>query len=202
MGHNKKDMQELTYKYYRKRGAKIVYMILHGGGPVGVETDFISSIFDAIAATKNSVLCFNFPYCEREEEASSGPELKEEVDALKRAIDFAYLEGFSKIIIVAKSLGDIVASFYLEQYPDSQIELLILGYIPSEIKQRAISNNLKLVIQGTNDRFASPIEVKKNVGSQVEVIEIIDADHSYRNSKKEPIYQETAIKELMKWVKK
>jgi len=195
-------MQELTYKYYRKRGAKIVYMILHGGGPVGVETDFISSIFDAIAVTKNSVLCFNFPYCEREEEASSGPELKEEVDALKRAIDFAYLEGFSKIIIVAKSLGDIVASFYLEQYPDSQIELLILGYIPSEIKQRAISNNLKLVIQGTNDRFASPIEVKKNVGSQVEVIEIIDADHSYRNSKKEPIYQETAIKELMKWVKK
>ena len=53
-------MQELTYKYYRKRGAKIVYMILHGGGPVGVETDFISSIFDAIAATKNSVLCFTF----------------------------------------------------------------------------------------------------------------------------------------------
>lgn len=195
-------MQELTYKYYRKRGAKIVYMILHGGGPVGVETDFISSIFDAIAATKNSVLCFNFPYCEREEEASSGPELKEEVDALKRAIDFAYLEGFSKIIIVAKSLGGIIASYYLEQYPDGQIELLILGYIPSETKQRAISNNLKLVIQGTNDRFASPIEVKKNVGSQVEVIEIIDADHSYRNSKKELVYQETAIKELMKWVRK
>ena len=201
MVHNKKDMQELTYKYYRKRGAKIVYMILHGGGPVGVETDFISSIFDAIAATKNSVLYFNFPYCEREEEASSGPELKEEMDALKRAVDFAYLEGFSKIIIVAKSLGGIIASFYLEQYPDSQIELLILGYIPGETKQRAISNNLKLVIQGTNDRFASPIEVKKNVGSLVEVIEIIDADHSYRNSKKEPVYQETAIKELMKWVK-
>ena len=177
-------------------------MILHGGGPVGVETDFISSIFDAIAATKNSVLCFNFPYCEREEESSSGSELKEEMNALKQAIDFAYLEGFSKIIIVAKSLGGIIASYYLEQYPDSQIELLILGYISSEIKQRAISNNLKLVIQGTNDRFASPIEVKKNVGSQVEVIEIIDADHSYRNSKKEPIYQETAIKELMKWVKK
>ena len=201
MGHNKIDMQELTYKYYRKKGTKIVYIILHGGGPVGVETDFISSIFDAIAATKNSVLCFNFPYCDREEEASSGPELKEEMDALKRAVDFAYLEGFSKIISVAKSLGGIITSFYLEQYPDSQIELLILGYIPGETKQRAISNNLKLVIQGTNDRFASPIEVKKNVGSLAEVIEIIDADHSYRNSKKEPVYQETAIKELMKWVK-
>ena len=195
-------MQGLTYKYYRKNGTKIVYIILHGGGPVGVEIDFISSIFDSIAATKNSVLCFNFPYCERVEEASSGLELKEEIDALKRAVDFAYLEGFSKIIFVAKSLGGIIASYYLEQFPDSQIELIILGYIPSEIKQRAISHYLKLVIQGTNDRFASPIEVKKNVGSLVEVIEILDADHSYRNNKKEPVYQETAIKELMKWVKK
>lgn len=45
-------MQGLTYKYYRKNGTKTVYIILHGGGVVGVETDFISSIFDAIAATK------------------------------------------------------------------------------------------------------------------------------------------------------
>lgn len=195
-------MEGLTYKYYRKNGAKTVYIILHGGGPVGVETDFISSIFDAVAATKNSVLCFNFPYCEREEEDSSGPELKEEVGALKRAVDFAYTEGFDKIIIIAKSLGGIIASYYLEQYPDNQIELSVLGYIPSEVKQRAISNNLKLVIQGTDDRFASPLEVKKSVGDLVEVVEIKDADHSYRNSKKEPAYQETAIKELIKWIKK
>ena len=63
-------------------------------------------------------------------------------------------------------------------------------------------NNLKLVIQGTNDRFASPVEVRKMVGDLTEVVEIVDADHSYRNSQKEPIYQEIAIKELMKWIKK
>ena len=194
-------MQGLTYKYYRKNGTKTIYIILHGGGSVGVETDFISSIFDAIAATKNSVLCFNFPYCERGEESSSGPKLKEEVDALKQAVDFAHLEGFHKIIIVAKSLGGIIASYYLEQYPDSQIELSILGYIPGEIKQRAISKNLKLVIQGTNDRFASPAEVRKAVGNLAEVVEIIDAEHSYRNSQKEPVYQEIAIKELIRWIK-
>ena len=39
-------MQGLTYKYYRKMGGKMVYIILHGSGPVGVETDFISSIFE------------------------------------------------------------------------------------------------------------------------------------------------------------
>ena len=196
------DVQGITYKYYRKKGTKTVYIILHGSGPVGVETNFISSIFDAIVETKNSVLCFNFPYCDRGEEASSGPELKEEVDTLRRVIDFAYLEGFNKIIIVAKSLGGIIASFYLEQYPNNQIELSILGYIPGEIKQMAISNNLKLVIQGTNDRFASPLEVEKSVGDLVEVIEIIDADHSYRNNKKEPVYQEIAIRELMEWIEK
>ena len=53
-------MQELTYKYYRKRGTKIVYMILHGDGPVGVETDFISSIFDVIAATKTVYYVLTF----------------------------------------------------------------------------------------------------------------------------------------------
>ena len=53
-------MQELTYKYYRKKGTKVVYMILHGGGPVGVETDFISSIFDVIAATKTVYYVLTF----------------------------------------------------------------------------------------------------------------------------------------------
>ena len=56
-------------------------------------------------------------------------------------------------------------------------------------------------IQGTNDRFASPVEVRKAVGNLAEVVEIIDADHSYRNSQKEPVYQDIAIKELIKWIK-
>ena len=72
-------MEGLTYKYYRKNKSKNIYLIIHGGGPVGVETDFISAIFDTISKTNNSALCFNFPYCERREENSSGPDLLEEV---------------------------------------------------------------------------------------------------------------------------
>lgn len=49
--------------------------------------------------------------------------------------------------------------------------------------------------------FASPVEVRKMVGELAEVVEIVDADHSYRNSQKEPVYQEIAIKELIKWIK-
>ena len=42
-------MEGLTYKYYKKNKSKNIYLIIHGGGPVGVETDFISAIFDTIA---------------------------------------------------------------------------------------------------------------------------------------------------------
>lgn len=195
-------MDKLTYKYYRKNGGKKVFIVLHGSGPVGVETSFIASIFDAIATTKNSVIGFNFPFCDREEVNSSGSELKEEVGALKCVMDFVHSEGYEEIGIIAKSLGGIIASYYLEQYPDSEIDLAILGYIPNEIRQNAIINNLSLVIQGENDRFASPSKIKELVNESVEVVAIKNADHSYRNEKKEPIYQDLVIKELLEWTKR
>lgn len=195
-------MDKLTYKYYRKNGGEKIFIIIHGGGPVGVETNFITSIFDTVAAIKNSVICFNFPYCDRGEECSSGTELKEEVAALKSVVDFVRSEGYKHIGIIAKSLGGIVSSYYLEQYPDNQIKLAILGYIPNSIKQAAIKNNLDLVIQGENDRFAPPSEIKKNVGSSIKIVGIKNADHSYRNNKKEPVYQNLAIERLIEWIEK
>ena len=165
-------MEGLTYKYYKKNNSKNIYLIIHGGGPVGVETDFISAIFDTIAKTHNSALCFNFPYCERMEESSSGPDLLEEISTLKQVIDFVHAEGYDHITIIAKSLGGIISSYYFAKYPDKSIDLIILGYIPNEVKQNAISDNLKLVIQGENDRFAAPSEVQKIVGNKVAVIEI------------------------------
>ena len=193
-------MEGLTYKYYKKNKSKNIYLIIHGGGPVGVETDFISAIFDTIAKTNNSALCFNFPYCERGEENSSGPDLLEEISALEQVIDFVHAEGYSHITIVAKSLGGIISSYYFAKYPDKSIDLIILGYIPDEIKQNAISKNLKLIIQGENDRFATPSEVQKIVGNKVSVTEIKNADHSYQNHNKEPIYQKEVLNRLVDWI--
>lgn len=190
-------MEGLTYKYYRKNKSKL---IIHGGGPVGVETDFISAIFDTIAKTNNSVLCFNFPYCERGEENSSGPDLLEEVSTLKQVIDFVHAEDYDHITIIAKSLGGIISSYYFAKYPDKSIDLIILGYIPDEIKQNAISENLKLIIQGENDRFATPSEVQKITGSKVAIIEIKNADHSYQDHNKEPIYQKEVLNRLINWI--
>ena len=193
-------MEGLTYKYYKKNNSKNIYLIIHGGGPVGVETDFISAIFDTIAKTNNSALCFNFPYCERGEENSSGPDLLEEISTLEQVIEFVHTEGYNRITIIAKSLGGIISSYYFAKYPDKSIDLIILGYIPNEIKQNEISENLKLVIQGENDRFATPSEVQKIVGNKVSVIEIKNADHSYQNHNKQSIYQKEVLNRLVEWI--
>ena len=193
-------MEGLTYKYYKKNNSKNIYLIIHGGGPVGVETDFISAIFDTIAKINNSALCFNFPYCERGEENSSGPDLLEEISTLEQVIEFVHTEGYNRITIIAKSLGGIISSYYFAKYPDKSIDLIILGYIPNEIKQNEISENLKLVIQGENDRFATPSEVQKIVGNKVSVIEIKNADHSYQNHNKQSIYQKEVLNHLVNWI--
>ena len=194
-------MDKITYKYYRKNDSKKIYIILHGGGPVGVETDFISSIFNAVSSTKNSVLCFNFPYCERGEESSSGPELKEEIATLKRVVEYVKNQGYNEIYLIAKSLGGIIASYYLKQNPSDKIKMAILGYIPNEIQQDDIAENLALVIQGEKDRFASPAEVSNLVKNSTTVFEIKNADHSYRNEQKEPIYQSAAVERILEWIK-
>ena len=193
-------MQDLSYKYYHKKGAKTVYLVLHGGGPEGVESPFISNVIESLTKTGNSVLGFNFPYCERGEENSSGPELTEEIDALTTAIDFLKSEGYEKIVIVAKSLGNIITSFWLEKHPDANVEVVVLGYVIGSVKTVSLKGKLKLVIQGANDRFGNAEAVKNELTEnsvEAEVVELANADHSYRNEQKEPIYQDQAIELLV-----
>ena len=45
-------------------------------------------------------------------------------------------------------------------------------------------------------------KLRKNVGNLAKVVEIKNADHSYRNDKKEPIYQNLAIEKLIEWIEK
>ncbi len=194
---------KVTYKYYRKLGSKKVFLVLHGGGSEGIETPFIITIIGSLSQSLESVFGFNFPYCDRGEEESSGPELKEETDCLSKVIKFLYAEGYETIYIVAKSLGGIIASYWLEQRIDqtSKVRLVILGYVKGSVRTEALTNKLVLVLRGENDRFgnANAIEEElKTHGLEAEVIEIAHADHSYRNSDNEPIYQAEVVKLLLK----
>ncbi len=192
------NLDNVTYKFYHKQSSDRVFVVLHGSGTEGVESPFIAKVIEALTRTGKSVFGFNFPYCERGDESSSGPELTEEVEALKQVVEQLQGSGY-KITIVAKSLGAIVASFYLEQNPSDDIELIVLGYVIEDVKTQAVSDNLKAVIQGENDRFGGVEAVKAELGDiSASVIEIPSADHSYRNDQKEPVFQDAAIQELLK----
>lgn len=190
----------VTYKFYHKQSSERVFVVLHGSGTEGVESPFIANVIESLTKTGQSVFGFNFPYCERGDDSSSGPDLTEEVEALRSVVEQLQSSGY-KITFVAKSLGGIVASFYLKQYPSNEIELIVLGYVVGEVKTQDVRNNLKAVIQGENDRFGNADAVKAELGdTESEVIEIESADHSYRNNQKEPVYQDTAIQELLKLI--
>jgi len=193
-------LQDLSYKYYHKRNAKTVYLVLHGGGPEGIETPFISNVINSLTGRGGSVFGFNFPYCERGEENSSGEELAEETAALDKVVQFLRNEGYEKIVIVAKSLGGITASYWLEQHADEDVELVVLGYVIGSVKTEAFQGKLRLVIQGENDRFGNAEAVKEELTKynvEAEVLEVPKADHSYRNEQKEPVYQDQAIELLV-----
>ncbi|TAH33596.1 alpha/beta fold hydrolase [Candidatus Saccharibacteria bacterium] len=192
-------LPDLSYKYYRKLNAKTVYLVLHGGGPEGIETPFISNIINALVGTSSSVFGFNFPYCERGEENSSGEALAEETAALDKVVQFLRSEGYEKIIIVAKSLGGITTSYWLEQHPNENVEVVVLGYVIGSVKTEALPDKLRLVIQGENDRFGNAEAVKAELNKHnvtADVVEVSKADHSYRNEQKEPVYQEQTIELL------
>lgn len=193
-------LQDLSYKYYHKRNAETVYLVLHGGGAEGIETPFISSVIEGLVGTRNSVFGFNFPYCDRGEESSSGEELTEETAALQQAVQFLRGEGYKKIIIVAKSLGGIVTSYWLEQHPEEDVEVVVLGYVIGGVKTQPLQNKVRLVIQGANDRFGNAEAVQTELQQHeviADVAELPNADHSYRNEQKEPVYQSDAIKLLI-----
>ncbi len=189
--------KNLTYKYYRKINDRQVFLVLHGGGVAGIESPFISKIITEFADSKKSVLGFNMPYCERGEESTSN-NLIEETEALKSAIEYLRTEGYGRITVIGKSLGSIIASYYLEQNEAPDVEVITLGYVIGSVKTPVITPYLKLVIQGENDRFGNMEAVKKEINNpQISIIEIPKADHSYRDINKNPIYQEEVIKILL-----
>ena len=175
--------------------------MLHGGGTAGIESPFISRIISTVADSQKSVFGFNMPYCERGEETASD-NLIEETAALTNVIDFLRKEGYDKITIVAKSLGAIVASFYFEKNKADDLEVVILGYVIGSIKTATIAPYVRCVIQGELDRFGDRQAVLAEIspagfGDEIRVIELAEADHSYKNTQGKAEYQSLAIDCLM-----
>lgn len=191
-----------SFNFYHNSGSSTLDVILHGGSS-GIESPFIQKLFNTSRELGNSVVAFNFPYIERGKENSSGEELKEELNILERILDLCEYKKYNKIRLLGKSLGGIVASFYLDKLPleeSKRFSVVILGYITGGLKLKNFKGKIS-IIQGQKDKFGG-IDVVKNdlknaMSGELQFFEIEGADHSYRVPEtKEPIYEDKAIELL------
>ena len=193
-------MKNLTYKYYNKQASRTVCLILHGAA-AGIESSFISQLYTSLSNGSQSVFTFNFPYLERGK-TSPSPNLREEIEALAFVIDSLKEKGYEVVILIAKSLGAVIASYYLKENPTADVRVAVLGYVVGEVQTAALIPKLKLVVQGQRDRFGNALDVRNELTSDsIKVIEIPAADHSYRNIAREPEYQMRAIELLLEDIK-
>jgi len=157
------------------------------GGSYGIETPFLKKMIKACKESGHSVLAFNFPYYERGDDHSSGPELKEELETIDSMMKKYHAEKYKQIRFVTKSLGGIVASYFLRKIPKSQHDrysIIVLGYVLGSVDLKNFSGKIK-IIQGGKDKFGNIGKVKKDFknspSKDISYVEIKGADHSFKN---------------------
>lgn len=191
-------MSESRIKFI-KTDSDTLDVLLHGAGG-GMGHSNMKKAFDVCVEEGHSVVNFNFPFFERDEEHSSGPELTEEVETLKKVLNKCQVSEFKHIRLIGKSLGAIIAAKYLMTLSiekQNRYSVVIFGYDTGMIDISTFPGKI-FIIQGEKDKYGN-IEVVKNdlknaVSKDIEYFEIPNADHSYRDPEtREPIYEDQAI---------
>ncbi len=173
-------------------------VLLHGAGG-GMNHSNITKAFEVCVKQGHSVINFDFPFFERGEEHSSGPDLTEEIETLKKVLTECKADKYKHIRLIGKSLGAIIAAKYLSQLaPDVQkkFSVVIFGYDTGMIDISGFPGKVT-IIQGEKDKFGNIEVVMKDLrnaaSKDISYFEIPNADHSYRNEQKEPVYEDKAI---------
>jgi predicted alpha/beta-hydrolase family hydrolase len=191
-----------SFLHFHNSKTQTLDVILHGGSQ-GIDSSLIQKLFESSKKKGNSVIAFNFLYLEKGSEQSSGPELKEELEALKEMLSLAQSDNYTEVRLIAKSLGGIVASFYLNELTEEskkRYQIIVLGYVTGDVKLKEFAGKITIV-QGEKDKFGNIDVVKKDlenaVSKEITYYEVKDADHSYRVPEtKEPLYEDDVIKLL------
>lgn len=191
-----------TFNHYHQH-TDTIDIILHGGS-VGLDSDFIKSVFNNSVVNGHSVLAFNFPYYDRGDTSSSGEALLEEQEAILKYLEYIRPFGYTKINFIAKSLGGIVLSKFLSNHKlpaDYQLkDIVVMGFVVGQVDFSGHKGHIK-VIQGSEDKFGNDVIVKSELIKQglddYEIIPIKAADHSYNTpNTKDNKYVEAAVMQI------
>jgi predicted alpha/beta-hydrolase family hydrolase len=187
------------YKFYFNPKAENLDVILQGSS-VGMDSQFITKIWDASIKAGNSSVAFNFPYFERGETNSSGEKLIEETEALKNILIVCKSENYKTIRLIGKSLGGIVASFFLKELPQaeqSKYSVVIFGYVLGATDLKKFPSKIDIV-QGSKDKFGTMEKVKEDMenalSKNIAYYLVEGGDHGYKNPEtNEPEFEDKAI---------
>jgi predicted alpha/beta-hydrolase family hydrolase len=187
-----------TYTYHNKLNSNTLFVILHGGG-AGIEDPFLGKIYDKIISANQSYLAIQMSFIDRVESSSSGLETPREIEEVQTVLDQINLSNYTDIHFIGKSLGGLVLQRFITQSPvfnALKTNLTVLGYLVGDVDISQFQGSLH-IIQGEYDPYGTPEAVQKdldlspNTSAKLDIIP--NGDHSYRNDKKEPIYQDEAV---------
>ena len=188
-----------SLKYFHKNKSDTLNVLLHGGG-FDIESDFMKKLFDLSKEKGRSVLSFNFPYIDRGEDSASNG-LIEESRALEAVLDLVRYELYTKIHLIGKSLGAIVAGRFLKysSLDPEKYSITVLGYVLDDIDIKDFEGKIT-IIQGSEDRFGNILKVKEDMEDAksllIKYYEIEGADHSFRDPKGEYKYVDKAFEKI------
>jgi predicted alpha/beta-hydrolase family hydrolase len=191
-------MDMLNLKYTKNKSDTLDIILPGSSG--GVNYSLIQKIFDVCAKQSHSVASFNYPYFERGDERFSSLALEEEQDALKSVIAKLDNKSYKKIRLIGKSLGGVIASYYLRSLSaeeQTKYSIVIFGYVVGSVDLKEFKGSID-IIQGENDKYGSinsvKNDIKKIASKNISCFEIKGGDHSYKNESGEPIFEDEAIK--------
>lgn len=187
-----------TYTHHNILNSNTLFVILHGGG-AGITDPFLSKIYSRIQEANQSYIAIQMSFIDLGESSSSGAETLREIQEVQTVLDQIDLSNYENIRYIGKSLGGLVLQRFITKSSiinNAETNLTILGYLVGDVDVSNFKGKLH-VIQGENDPYGKPEIVKKELdnspSSSVKLDIVNHGDHSYRNEKKEPIYQDEAV---------
>jgi predicted alpha/beta-hydrolase family hydrolase len=174
-----------TFDYYHNPTADTLNVLLPGFN-TPIDTDFMQRLIKRSIAAGRSHVAMNFPFQDRKAKESSGDKLKEEQETLKEVLEFVHADDYKTIQLIAKSLGGVVASFYLknEKKDPKKYKITILGYIVGSVDLKTFQGSIR-IIQGDLDPYGNIDKVGADfitpATRDINLIKVANADHSFRN---------------------
>ena len=166
-------------------------LLAHGAG-APMDSSFMNTIADKIAAADVEVIRFEFEYMakRREDGRRRGPDRAPKLIArFKEVLDL--VGPADEVVIGGKSMGGRIASMIADEVGAAGIVGLGYPFHPPGKPERLRTAHLEtlqtptLIVQGTRDRLGSEEEVASySLSPSIELAWMGDGDHSFKPRKK------------------